>query len=92
MSHYKPKHIRWTKVIASFIRGIAEILRRWPLLLLAAFLVSPVGPHLRLQYTYENRGPYRYMLDCEYIGSRGLVRYRGSGACPVITMIDRRED
>lgn len=91
MSHYKPKRIRGAKVFASFIRGLAGILSRWPLLLLAAFLISPIGPHLRWQYSYEQRGSYRYMLDCEYIGSRGFVKYRASAECPVISIIDHRK-
>ncbi|WP_456417146.1 hypothetical protein [Thiolapillus sp.] len=91
MSHYKPKRIRGTKVFASFIRSIAGVLSCWPLLLLAAFLISPIGPHLRWQYTYEQRGSYRYMLDCKYIGSRGFVRYREGGECPVFVIIDRRK-
>lgn len=91
MSHYKPKSIRWAKVFASFIRGLAGILSRWPLLLLAVFLLSPIGPHLRWQYTYEQRGSYRYMLDCKYIGSRGFVEYRAGGECPVFAIIDRKK-
>lgn len=91
MSHYKPKRIRWGKVFAAFIRSIAGIISRWPLLLFAAFLVSPIGPHLRWQYTYQQHGSYRYMIDCQYIGSRGFVRYRESGDCPVLTIIDRRK-
>lgn len=91
MNHYTPKRIRWAKVLAYLVRGLAGILSRWPLLLLAAFLISPIGPHLRWQYTYEQRGSYRHMLDCQYLGSRGLVRYRGMGDCPILTMIDRRD-
>lgn len=91
MSHYKPKRFRATKVFGYFFRGIAELLSRWPLLLLVAFLVSPVGPHLRYQYTYEDRGSYRYMLDCEYLGSRGFVRYYANGECPFFVIIDQRK-
>jgi len=91
MSYYKPKRIRGAKLFASFIRSIVGILSRWPLLLLAAFLISPIGPHLRFQYTYDQRGTYRYMLDCEYVGSRGFVKYRADGECPVFAILDRRK-
>ncbi|MBV1928175.1 MAG: hypothetical protein KUG81_01510 [Gammaproteobacteria bacterium] len=91
MSHYIPKRIRGAKLCASFIRSIAGILSRWPLLLLAAFLLSPIGPHLRWHYTYEQHGSYRHLLDCEYIGSRGLVKYRAGGECPVFAIIDQRK-
>ncbi len=91
MSYYKRKRLRWARVVAGFIRGIAGILVRWPLLLFAALIVSPIGPHLRIQYTYEQRGTYRYMLSCEYLGSRGFVNFIATGDCPLVTVIDRRE-
>ena len=91
MSHYKPTRIRWGKVFASFIRGIAGIISRWPLILLTAVLVSPIGPHLRWQYTYHNFGSSRLYTDCEYLGSRGFVHFRDrEGSCPIIAVIDRR--
>ncbi len=92
MSYYKPKRIRWGRVFASIIRSVAEILRRWPLLVIAVLIISPIGPHLRIQYTYEQRGSYRYMLSCEYLGSRGYVNYVAMGDCPVFMIIDRRDN
>ena len=91
MSYYKPKRLRWGRVVAGIIRGIAGILIRWPLLLFAVFILSPIGPHLRFQYTYEQRGTYRHMIHCEYLGSRGFVDFSANGECPVFTIIDRRE-
>lgn len=91
MSYYKPKRLRWGRVVAGVTRGIAGILIRWPLLACAALIVSPIGPHLRIQYTYEQRGIYRYMLSCEYLGSRGFVNFIATGDCPLVTLIDRRE-
>lgn len=40
MSYYKPKRLRWGRVVAGFIRGIAGVLIRWPLLVCAALIVS----------------------------------------------------
>jgi hypothetical protein len=91
MSYYRPTRIRWGRVLAYFVRGVAGLLVRWPLLLLAAFIISPIGPHLRLQYTYQQQGSYRYMLNCEYLGSRGFVNYVEAGRCPVFTIIDTRK-
>lgn len=91
MNHYKPKRVRWGKVFAFMLRGLAGLLSRWPLFVIAAILISPIGPHLRWQYTYQQHGTYLYMLDCQYIGSRGFVRYREDGKCPVIAIIDRRK-
>ena len=90
MSYYKPKRIRWTRVLASFIRGIAGILNIWPLFLIAGFFISPVGPHLRMTYTYLQNGSQKYMLSCQYLGSRGFVSFDAFGECPFVTIIDRR--
>lgn len=91
MSHYQPKRIRWGKVFAALIRSIAGIISRWPLLLLAAFLISPIGPHLRWQYTYQEYGQHRVYVACEYLGAHGFVHYMDRGLdCPIIAVIDRR--
>ena len=90
MNYYKPKRIRWGRVIATFIRGIATLLNHWPLLLLIAFIVLPIGPHLRYEYSYRQFGSHRYLFNCKYIGSRGIVFYSEKGGCPLFAIIDRR--
>ncbi|MCU7829139.1 MAG: hypothetical protein KZQ85_08750 [Candidatus Thiodiazotropha sp. (ex Myrtea sp. 'scaly one' KF741663)] len=92
MNHYKPTRLRWGQVLARFIRGIAGLLERWPLFLLAVVIVSPIGPHVRWQYTYEQRGSDRFMLNCEYFGSRGFVKHVKVGRCPVFVIIDTRKN
>jgi hypothetical protein len=92
MKHYKPTRLRWRKGLAHVIRFIAGMLERWPLLLLAVVIVSPVTPHLRWNYAYEQRGTYRHMFACEYLGSRGFVNHVESGRCPVIAIIDTRKN
>ncbi|MES9972521.1 MAG: hypothetical protein ABW092_21000 [Candidatus Thiodiazotropha sp.] len=91
MNHYKPTRLRGRQVLAQFIRIIAGMLERWPLLLLAVVIVSPVGPHLRWNYAYEQRGTYRHMFACEYLGSRGFINHVEAGRCPVFTIIDTRK-
>lgn len=90
MNYYKPKRLRWGRVAAGIIRGIAGILMRWPLLLFAAFILSPISPHMLIQYTYEQRGTHRHMFSCEYLGSRGFIDISANGDCPLFTIIDRR--
>ena len=91
MSHYQHPRTRPLRIIAMLLRGCSRLLGKWPLLALAGLLISPVGPHLRVQYTYEMRGTYRQMLDCDYLGSRGMVSYVRYGECPLIVMLDTRE-
>jgi len=89
MNHYKPKRVRLGRVFASFLRGIAGIISRWPLLLIVAFFISPIGPHMRFEYTYQQYGSQKYMTSCKYIGARGFVWYREGATCPFFTIIDR---
>jgi hypothetical protein len=91
MKPYKPTRLRWRQALAHVIRFIAGMLERWPLLLLAAVIVSPVTPHLRWNYTYRDVGQNRVYLKCDYIGVRGVVPYRRGSACPLLALIDLRE-
>lgn len=90
MTPYRPRQLRPWRVSALALRALAALLSLWPLLLVAAVLLSPVGPHLRWSYVYQERGSQRHYLDCLYVGSRGWVRYREGHACPLVTIIDRR--
>jgi len=92
MRVYKPTHIRPWSVASALLRSIASLLNVWPLLLIAFLLLSPVGPCLRMQYTYVQHGNVRWMLSCDYLGGQGWVRgYVDQGECPVVAIIDRRE-
>lgn len=91
MTRYAHKKIKPLRVVAMGLRGLGRLLRQWPLLLLVAALVSPVGPHLRIQYTYELRGSYRHMLDCDYLGARGIITIASYGDCPLAVMLDTRD-
>lgn len=87
---YDPKRSSKT---ATALRALAATLDRWPLLLAAAFLVSPEGPHLRVSYDYRGTARNPVYLNCTYLGSRGLVttRFGLTDACPLIAWIDNRE-
>lgn len=66
-------------------RGISN----WPLILIAAFLFSSEGPHLRVSYSYQGSHDYPRYTSCTYLGSRGFVKgyvYR----CPIIAWMDAK--
>ena len=65
-----------------------RLLMKWPLLLIAAFFLSPVGPHLLWEYHY--RGSRDVRFNCSYIGSRGLVHPGYVEGCPYIAWLDAR--
>ena len=73
---------------------LAFILSNWPWALLAAFLISPEGPHLRLAYKFYGSysRPYGHH-DCRYLGSRGVFVLQSGHieGCPVIAWLDARE-
>lgn len=79
---------------AGLARLLAGLLHRWPLVLIALFFISPVGPHLRLSYSYyEGSAHPSQLFDCTYLGSRGVIApARGDlDGCPIIAWIDARE-
>lgn len=90
MKPYAPKKLRPLRLLSELLRGLASLLDLWPLLLLVALLLSPVSPHLRWTYTYEQHGNQRYYHACTYLGVRGLVPFPVVyGDCPVILMINQ---
>ena len=91
MDSYSPNRPRrWTVTRIAF-RALAHILRHWPLFLVAAVLISPVTPHMRIEYTYIPRASgERSMIDCLYFGARGWVRTTFGEECPFIAIIDTR--
>ncbi len=91
MHIYKPRKLRPYVLLAFVLRGVNYLLGYWLLLLIAAFFLSPVGPHLRIQYTYT-QGPFgeRSYVACDYLGSRGMIAARFGDQCPVLAIIDAR--
>lgn len=90
MTHYRHRKISLLRIVSMILRKLGGLISIWPLLLIAALVISPVGPHLRVQYTYELRGTHRQMIDCEYLGARGFTKYIRYGECPVIVVLDTR--
>lgn len=69
--------------LAHGLRLISRAIRKWPLVLGLACVVSPISPHVRLPYalTYS---------DCDYLGTRGLQPDAAQPACNLIELIDTR--
>lgn len=67
-------------------RLLAFIVARWPIILIAAYMLTGTGPHLRVSYDY--RGPYSdpVFISCTYLGPRGFITpaYGVMDTCPVI--------
>lgn len=70
--------------------AIARLLRTWPLFLIAAFFLSPIGPYLRVSYIYEGSRDYPRYIACTYLGSRGFVPTYVP-RCPIVAWLDSRE-
>ncbi len=91
MSIYTHRKITVWRIAAMALRGVVRLLSAWPLLLLVVFFISPVGPHLRWTYSYQDFGiNTRVYYRCQYLGSRGFLYYMHGDTCPFITIIDRR--
>ena len=79
------------KFTARVLRLVSHIFSKWLILLIAAFLLSPLGPHLRAEYEYYEAGNTRIYLRCAYLGSRGFVTPDFRGDCPVIAILNANE-
>tara|TARA_R110000782_G_scaffold241116_1_gene327580 strand:+ start:471 stop:752 length:282 start_codon:yes stop_codon:yes gene_type:complete len=90
MKTYSPRKFRPFSWLSMLLRSIAGLLRHWFLILIAAWVIFPVGPHVLVWYTYVNYGTYKDMNDCIYLGGRGLVERDYGDTCPAIVIIDRR--
>lgn len=92
MKTYFPRKFRPLSWLSMVLRGMAYLLRHWVLLLIVALVISPVGPHLLVWYTYTDYGAYKDMNDCVYLCWRGLVERDYGDICPVIMIIDWRTE
>lgn len=86
--------MRRKSILLSLLGGlakfIARLLQHWPLLVVIAFFVSPVGPHVRWEYAYRDVYGVRSYVSCDYMGSRGRVTPYGLTDCPFIAWLDSR--
>ena len=84
------QRVRKVGLIGSILKGLGGLIQNWPLMAIMAFFVSPVGPHLRWQYSYYDGFGSRSYIECSYWGSRGLVEARTPRGCPVVIWHDAR--
>lgn len=92
---YRPQ-TWWQRLLrlGPLLRGVAQLLERWPMILLIFVVLSPVSPHLRVVYEYRTLGggEYRIYTRCQYLGNRGAVEYVHGGAfCPIVLMLNAEE-
>ncbi len=87
---YSPQKFRPFAWLSILLRSMAYLLRHSFLLLIAAWMILPIGPHLLVWYTYKDFNGYRVYSDCLYLGGGGLVELNYDD-CPVIVIIDRRD-
>ncbi|MXS77910.1 hypothetical protein ABF87_08020 [Nitrosomonas sp. JL21] len=91
MKMYSPQKFRSFSWLSVLLRSLAYLLRHWFLLLIAALMISPIGPHLLVWYSYKDYGAYRDYNDCLYLGGGGLLERDFGDDCPVIVIIDKRD-
>ena len=75
---------------AGLARLLSWLLSHWMLLAIAAFFISPIGPHMRWTYSYTGAYDHPTYLHCTYLGSRGVITPNLAPACPFITILDAR--
>ena len=80
-------------ILGGLVRGLSAFFSRWPLLALAVLALSPVGPHVRWEYSYVDLGNgARHYTSCTYFGSRGLITPPHlTPECPGIVILDARK-
>lgn len=73
---------------------LAALVNCWLLILVVAFWISPVGPHLYWGGEYRKVFGNRIYTACTYIGSRGTVQLdfqHFNDKCPNTMWLDSRK-
>ena len=92
MRVYQHRKFFLLRLLAMGLRGLSTMLGSWAWILLAVVILSPISPHVLIQYRETSYGTYRTQFNCEYLGSRGFIKHMPvRGNCPLITIIDRRD-
>ena len=73
------------------LRLLGGLVGLWPLALIIAFFVSPIGPHLRWEYEYRTVYGQTIAATCVYLGAHGLITVSALTDCPLIALLDVRE-
>ena len=70
-----------------------NVLRLWWIAPVLAFLASPVGPHILVWYEYSqySSGGSKSYYNCQYLGSRGVIKPDVATGCPLLVFIDSRD-
>ena len=84
--------MRYRKAPSSrLLRQLHDAMRFWPHVLIVVFLFSPVGPHIRFEYTYRGDIRSPSFIDCTYLGSRGFINATAFSGCPFFAWLDTRD-
>ena len=84
------RHQKLLGVMAAIFRMISGVLEYWKLALVAAFFLSPIGPHLRWEYQYRDVYGHKVFVNCTYLGARGFITPDFLEDCPVVAIFDTR--
>jgi hypothetical protein len=76
------RKLSFLNLTAMALRGLAALLEKWPLVMIAFLIISPITPHLLTQYSGEGSAFY-----CQYFGVRGAVSLPQTSECSLITFI-----
>lgn len=77
--------------LAQGFRILSGITDRLPFLVAIVLFASPVGPHLRWTYQYQEAFGQSFYTGCSYVGSRGLIASASVDGCPFLAWLDTRE-
>lgn len=69
---------------------VGGLFRHWLLFLIAALIVSPIGPHILWETSYTNAYGRKVFHACTYIGTRGLITTGAMEDCSLIAILDTR--
>ena len=79
-------------LLAHLSRFVSLLVDHWFVVLVVAFFLSPVGPHIRWEYQYrEGYARKPIYISCTYVGSRGFVTPQFSDDCPLFVWLDAEE-
>ena len=78
-------------VLAGTCRALSRILNHGGIVIVIAIALSPIGPHLRANVSFEGTQSNPRFTECVYLGSRGYVNPHIEPNCPFIALIDTRD-
>ncbi len=88
MNHYTPRKLRFWRILALLLRGLAKVLPLWPVFVLIGLYLSPITPAVLTSWSYHTYGAARLYTDCRYLSLKGWVDITPRGECPPVTLLD----